>query len=658
MEKLFLNFKALPRWVILLIDLTINCLSFTLSYFIAKHFEFTEIIRGHFFIYTGSYVVVSLLVFSFMRVHTGLIRYSNIHDILRIFLAVFITSIIYPIVVTFIIIRNFNFHSLDISTVLLVNFFIATSLLVLLRIGVKESYNYIKQISVTNMEKILIYGCGNTALLIKQAMEASDTKKYIIAGFITPDGNKVHAYIQQKKVYSLKELAYLRDIKKVTSIVLMEELSPTLGKKLVIEKCLQLGIKILTVPSPGQWVTRNLTKQIKEMNIEDLLQRAPIVINNLNISKEILNKRVLITGAAGSIGSEIVRQVLIYKPEMVILCDQAESSLHEIQLSIEEQFPNSKIKIFIASIRDFKRMEFPFHTYNPEIVFHAAAYKHVPMMENHPAEAILTNVLGTKNLVDLSILYNVSKFVMISTDKAVNPTNVMGTSKRIAEMYVQALSSTIDYPLNEVYGILNKQNGNEQSNFFAKTKFITTRFGNVLNSNGSVIPRFKEQIQHGGPITVTDPEITRYFMTIPEAVQLVLEACTMGCGGEIFVFDMGQPVKIIDLAKKMIQLAGLVPDMDIKIVFTGLRPGEKLYEELLNKQELIMPTHHEKIKIAKVIQCNAQTIAEIKDLIEMSLITDSYKLVKKMKEMVPEYISRNSEYEILDHLFDESHLHA
>ena len=333
-----------------------------------------------------------------------------------------------------------------------------------------------------------------------------------------------------------------------------------------------------------------------------------------------------------------MRQVLTYDPEMVILCDQAESALYEIQLEMEERFPNADIKIFIGNIRNYKRLQIIFNECRPQIIFHAAAYKHVPMMERHPSEAIFTNVMGSKIVADLAVLYKAEKFVMISTDKAVNPTNVMGASKRIAEIYVQSRNTSVE---NVDATSINESN--------SRTKFITTRFGNVLGSNGSVIPRFRDQIIKGGPVTVTDKEITRYFMTIPEAVQLVLEAGTMGEGGEIFIFDMGKPVKINDLAINMIKLAGLVPNKDIKIVYTGLRPGEKLYEELLNEKEQTIPTHHEKIKIAKVRTCSyGQILADIQELITICELDDHSMLVKKMKEIVPEFKSKNSEFEKLD----------
>ncbi|HTF31650.1 MAG TPA: nucleoside-diphosphate sugar epimerase/dehydratase [Flavitalea sp.] len=638
MKKLLLNATVLPRWVILLVDLFISGSSFALSYFVVKQFDFPAILRGHFFFYTGLYCLVSGVVFYLMRVHTGLIRYSNIKDMLRIFLSVFVTSLVYPIAVQFIMVNNLNIASLSISTVLFINFFVASTMLVMLRTAVKELYNYVKRNTTPDKENILIYGADNNSILLKQAMESGNAHKFLVAGFLEANNRKINTYIQQKKVYHLKELTTLKEKKNIEKLILMNEQLTSIDKKLVIEKCLQLGIQVLTVPPSDQWMSGKLSSnQIQALKIEDLLQREPIVINNSQVSKDIAGKRVLVTGAAGSIGSEIVRQVLSYDPEMVILCDQAESDLHEMQLDVEEKFPGIKIRVFIGNIREYKRMETMFNTYRPQIVFHAAAYKHVPMMEHHPSEAILTNVMGTKNLADLAVAYNSQKFVMISTDKAVNPTNIMGTSKRIAEMYVQSLSSSI--------GNEHDANGfNHNSN----TRFITTRFGNVLGSNGSVIPRFREQIQKGGPVTVTDPEITRFFMTIPEAVQLVLEAGTMGTGGEIFIFDMGKPVRIVDLAKKMIRIAGLVPDEDIRIVYTGLRTGEKLYEELLNKEEKTLPTHHEKIKIARVIPCSWQTRNDIEDLIELCTEEDNEELVREMKRLVPEFKSKNSKYEKLD----------
>ena len=659
MERLLLSSRAVPRWVILLLDLFINISSFALAYFVVKQFEFAEILRGHFLIYTGIYFVTVGAVFYGMRIHTCLIRYSNVTDMLRIFFSVLITSLLYPAVIELTIASHLNIHSLDVGAVLLVNFFIASSLLIMLRTAIKEVFFYVKRLSASqNQENVLIFGSGVQAILMKQAIEASDTNQFSIIGFLDIQPGKVNTYIHQRKVFGVKDLATLQAKKNVTRLIMMNEQLANADKKKVIDKCLQLGIKVLTVPPSEQWLSgrKIASEQIKELKIEDLLQREPIVINNQKISEDLNGKRILITGAAGSIGSEIVRQVLTYKPQMVILCDQAESALHEIQLEVEEKNPGVQIKTFIGSIRDYSRIEIPFKKYHPHVVFHAAAYKHVPMMEHHPSEAILTNIMGTKNVADLAILYRAEKFVMVSTDKAVNPTNVMGASKRIAEMYVQSLSSALEGEFeNEIQKLVNALHGNSLSlKASIKTKFITTRFGNVLGSNGSVVPRFSEQIKKGGPVTVTDPEITRFFMTIPEAVQLVLEAGTMGKGGEIYIFDMGKPVKVVDLARKMIQLTGLVPDEDIKIVFTGLRPGEKLYEELLNKEEITLPTHHEKIKIAKVIPCSWQIRSRIEELINMSFQEDNEGLVKVMKELVPEFKSKNSKYEQLDKTGKES----
>jgi FlaA1/EpsC-like NDP-sugar epimerase len=653
MKKLFFISKSVPRWVVLLVDLIVNGVSFSLSYFIVKQFEFPEILRGHFFIYTGVYCFIALLIFYLMRIHTGIIRHSNIHDMMRIFLAVSFVSVLYPVFIEFFVTRRYRIHSLNIAGVLMVNFFIASSLLIMLRTVVRGFYYYIKHISITSKENVLVYGSDVEAILIKQAIESSTTNKFVIAGFVETNPARVNSYIQQIRIHHIRALPVLKRKKNIDKLILINDELTGHDKKVVIEKCLQVGIKVLTVPPAEQWVYGRLSiTQIQELRIEDLLLRQPIVINNDNICSELSGKRILITGAAGSIGAEIVRQVLSYQPEMVILCDQAESALHEMQLEVEEKYPDVQIKIFIGSVRDRNRMEIPFRKYVPHIVFHAAAYKHVPMMEKHPAEAILTNVMGTKIMADLSVFFNVHKFVMISTDKAVNPSNVMGTSKRIAEMYVQSLSNIVhNKSLEDITHIADSWSMHFIFNARrSKTKFITTRFGNVLGSNGSVIPRFRAQIKAGGPVTVTHPQITRFFMTIPEAVQLVLEAAAMGKGSEIFIFDMGSPVKIADLAFKMIRLAGLTPEEDIKVVFTGLRPGEKLYEELLNTEEKTLPTYHEKIKIARVIPCNDSVVMDIEELINISRHGDDYELVKKMKELVPDFKSNNSRYEELDQM--------
>jgi len=401
----------------------------------------------------------------------------------------------------------------------------------------------------------------------------------------------------------------------------------------LVDTCLKFNIKVQQVPPVTQWLNGKLdSEQLKDINIEDLLEREVIKLDNEKIHFELKGKKILVTGAAGSIGSELVRQLCNYRPSIIILCDQAETPMHELYLEIKENSKKVNIKAYIGNICDKVRMEHLFEIYNPDVVFHAAAYKHVPLMEDNPSLAVLNNVLGTKILAELAVANGVYKFVMVSTDKAVNPTNIMGASKRIAEIFTQS------YYKHLSSGVADDG--------MPHTKFVTTRFGNVLGSNGSVIPRFKQQLKAGGPITVTHPEITRYFMTIPEACQLVIEAGVMGQGSEIFVFDMGEPVKIIDLAKKMIMLAGKEPGVDIEITYTGLSPGEKLYEELLNDSENVMPTYHDKILIAKVQEYNFEYVsAKIDKLINSAKQHYMLETVGLMKDLVPEFVSTNSLYE-------------
>ena len=639
MKKVLLFKGVVPRWVIMVLDIFIIATSFSFSFFIVYRFEFINILRGYFFIYTGSYCLVTALVMYIMRIHTGLIRYSNTRDVLRIFGSIFLSTLVYLVVLKIWVLHHWPINPVTLEMVMLINFSVSSSILVLLRTAVKSAYYYIKNYSSTTKTVVLIYGSDSSAVLVKQALETSAKTNFAVIGFVDDNPNKINKEIEQVKVYDIDKLDKLMEKRKVDKLIIMNHHLDEEAKKNALEKCITLGIQVLTVPPSDQWIYGKLNlQQIRDLNIEDLLQRKPIQIDTTRISNDLCGKRVLVTGAAGSIGSEIVQQVLQYKPAMVILCDQAESPLHELRLDVEENFPDVPAKIFIGDIRNYNRMRKLFLDYRPEVVFHAAAYKHVPMMEENPTEGVLTNILGTKHIADLAIAFKVGKFVMISTDKAVNPSNVMGTTKRIAEIYIQSLKNSS----------INKS-----------TRFITTRFGNVLGSNGSVIPRFKAQIQKGGPITVTHPEITRYFMTIPEAVHLVLEAGTMGIGGEIFIFDMGEPVKITDLALKMIKLAGLQPEKDIKIIYTGLRPGEKLYEELLNDGECTMPTYHEKIKISQVIDYDyEQVLADNDELLTLNKWNNIVAVVNKMKEIVQEFISKNSQFEDLDNNIKEGILEA
>jgi FlaA1/EpsC-like NDP-sugar epimerase len=474
-------------------------------------------------------------------------------------------------------------------------------------------------------ERVLIYGAGISGLMTKRTIEKDQKIAYSIIGFID-DNKKMHGTrLEGVSIFSSDNIIQLVKEEGVTSLIIAIQNPEEENRKLVLEICLSLGLKVQKVPSASNWVNGEFsTNQIAKINIEDLLGRKAIVLDEQKINNELNNKVILVTGAAGSIGSGLVQQIAKYKPAQVILLDQAESPLYDFQNELMVQFPHLNFEVVIADIRNYERLKHVFANFNPSYVFHAAAYKHVPLMENNPTEAVLTNVKGTKNLVDIALDFKVNKFVMISTDKAVNPTNVMGASKRIAEIYAQA------------------------ANHKGITKIVTTRFGNVLGSNGSVIPLFQKQIEKGGPLTLTDERITRFFMTIPEACQLVLEAGTMGEGGEIFVFDMGEPIKIIDLAKKMIQLSGLELGKDIEIQLTGLRPGEKLYEELLAKEENTLATHHPKILKAKIREEEASQIDEINQLIGLFETQNNELLVSKMKKIVPEYISNNSTFEKLD----------
>ena len=637
-KKLLFHEKFHSRWLVFLTDMLIVVLSLCLSFFLKNKQSLSAGNMYYIVFYSSSAAILFLL----MGIHKRIIRYSNTRDMLRIIIAVLLSNTMFLLACKVLFASHFALIFYELDDVILINLFISASLLMAMRIAVKDLFIYIDSPAAVEHENVLIYGADSIAILIKKAVESQKGSMTHVKGFVDSGRDKLYKCIEQKQVYPLKAIDGLKRrfaIKKmlVTHEELMEE-----GKRIAIEKCIQLGIKVVTVPPADHWLNGqpNLN-QFEDLKIEDLLERDPIVLHKEHILNDIKGKRILVTGAAGSIGSEIVRQVLGYEPAYIVLCDQAETPLHDIQMEIADGAQLNKIKIFISDIQNAQRIKVLFELYKPQIVFHAAAYKHVPLMENNPAEAVLTNIGGTKNLADISVDYGVEKFIMISTDKAVRPTNVMGASKRIAEMYIQSLNTALaeDYPLS----------GKFQNGTACPTKFITTRFGNVLGSNGSVIPRFKAQIQRGGPVTVTHPEITRYFMTIPESVHLVIEAAVMGNGGEIFLFDMGEPVKIADLAANMIRLAGYVPGEDIKIVYTGLRPGEKLYEELLNKEEESIPTYNKDIKISKMIPyCYAEVNSTINELMELNLDNNTDLVVLKMKSIVPDFISNNSEFEKLD----------
>ncbi|SHG02359.1 nucleoside-diphosphate sugar epimerase/dehydratase [Pedobacter caeni] len=631
MKKILFCEKVYSRWIILLIDQFIVGFSFVVSLIILEQGDYQAVFNRDVLLYLVLYHLISILVFVSMKIHTGMIRYSSIEDIFRVFKAELLTSGLLVLMIYSFAKPQFGFDSQWFLSMLIINFFISASLLIALRIIVKQLFHYLKDLQLVTKEVLLIYGADRASLLIKHGLDAASEKNFELLGFVDDHPDRMHKHLEQKKVYGSSAISGLKKKHGVEKMIVMEDCKDIEGRKQAIEKCMECGIRVISVPASNHWLKGRLKlSQLPDLKIEDLLQREPIHMDCEHIIAGLCGKRVLVTGAAGSIGSEIIRQVLKCNPDLLILCDQAESPLHEMQLEIEDNFPDSTCKFMIINIQNYGRLKNMFDTCRPEIIFHAAALKHVPMMEHNPSEAILTNVMGTKNLADLAVEYQVEKFIMISTDKAVKPTNVMGASKRIAEMYIQSLQNY------------------ERERLF-KTRFITTRFGNVLGSNGSVVPRFRAQIEMGGPVTVTDPDVTRYFMTIPEAVQLVLEASVMGNGGEIFVFDMGKPIKILNLAINMIKLAGFLPYSDIKIRFIGLRPGEKLYEELLNKTETVIPTYHEKIKISAVIDYPYEYIAQvINELLVLIQLNDDRQIVRKMQEIIPDYVSTNVNYQCIN----------
>lgn len=621
----FFDFKKLaPRWVILSIDIVITIVSLIFAYLLRFNFDTGNPLFEKIYIALLFVLSVRLIIFFALKSYAGIIRYTSTKDAVRIIFMIFISNafFVFSNFVSFII---FNKQYIIPFSIIVIDFFITIFLMTAFRLIVKSLY-----LEINNLFKpeknIIILGITQDSVTAKRVIMRDLDIKYNVVAFVDPNDFDAKKTLDGVTVYRTSFIEKLVEKNQISEILIADKkINPQL-KKEIVDMSFNYDIKVLTVPDVSEWINGELSfKQIRNINIEDLLERPPIVLDEKQIKKDVINKTVLVTGAAGSIGREIVLQLTKFHPSKIVAFDQAESPLYDLELELREKFNFYDFDIVIGDVTNKVRVNKVFETFNPDIVFHAAAYKHVPMMENNPSEAVLTNVLGTKIMADKSVEFNVNKFVMISTDKAVNPTNVMGASKRIAEIYTQTLCS------------LNK------------TKFITTRFGNVLGSNGSVIPRFRQQIESGGPVTVTHPEVTRYFMTIPEACQLVLQAGALGKGGEIFIFDMGSSVKIVDLAKKMIKIYGLKLGQDISLKFTGLRPGEKLYEELLNDKENTMPTVHEKIMMAKVRQYEPEfIIPKIEKLIISLANHDNMDIVTQMKDIVPEFSSKNSVYECLD----------
>lgn len=629
-EKYISNRSILPRFAVLVIDILMIIFSGLLTFFL--RFDLSELNNELIlFLINRTLVLVgaNVLFFILFKTFSGILRFSAFADLLRIIYSLSLGYTFAYVFLKFYYVPEIN-SAVPISEALFFSTYIVNVLIMIFsRITVREVYE-----TTTNpnkgAENVFIYGTREVGMGIAKAIKGNPQFNYKISGFITDETEMVGKILLGVKVYENNDRVFrVLSGKNVKKIIVSPQKMKEIQHSGLLDYFLENDIQLLTTPPINEWNGGLKSKtQIKEIQIEDLLPRDPIQINLKKIAEHIEGKRVMVTGAAGSIGSEIVRQVAAFNPYTITLIDQAETPLHDMRLEMKEKWREVKTRTCVADITNESRMRQIFDKARPEYIFHAAAYKHVPMMEDDVSESIQTNVKGTKILADLAVEYGVEKFVMVSTDKAVNPSNVMGCSKRICEIYVQSLAKYL-------------QSSNSET-----TQFITTRFGNVLGSNGSVIPLFKEQIRKGGPVTVTHPEIIRYFMTIPEACQLVLEAGSMGKGGEIYIFDMGEPVKILDLANRMIKLSG-VPN--VKVEFTGLRHGEKLFEELLNLEECTKPTHHEKIMIADVGEYEYEEVqASVNELIETSFLYDDMKTVEKMKMLVPEFKSKNSPFEAID----------
>ncbi|OXB00991.1 polysaccharide biosynthesis protein [Flavobacterium plurextorum] len=627
------NLSYLPRWIIIAIDIMVLIFSFTFTYMLFEGTGLGYIITSHQSYFVASLLLVNIFFFWLFRTYSGIIRHSSFIDAIKLLfsqMSVLVFFLFFNLVF-----ELYTGHKAFLNTALFINLVLSFCSLFLYRVVVKQTFEmYFSEKTNSKLIRTVIYGTDANAISVANALKFETPSRFKIVGFVDKNNQNASKRMLDLPILILRKKlpALMRSVAAEGVIIADKSLSKE-EQLIIVDQCLEFNYRVYTVPLISDWENqKEISQKVKNIQIEDLLERKPIVLDSKSISKQLKDKTILITGAAGSIGSEIVRQVLGFNPKAVIILDHAETPLHNLCLETLAMNSETRIIAIIADVKSKKALEKVFKSHNPHVVFHAAAYKHVPLMEDNPSQAILTNIKGTKNLADLSCKYHVKKFVMVSTDKAVNPSNVMGASKRIAEKYVQSLFLK-----------------NQSENIPGVTKFITTRFGNVLGSNGSVVPLFTKQIAEGGPVTITHQDIIRYFMTIPEACQLVLEAGAMGNGGEIYIFDMGKPVKIIDLARKMIKLAGFIPDKEIKIKIVGLRPGEKLYEELLNDTSKTLPTYHNKIMIAQEIQDEYENLhIDIDELIGIADFYDNDDIVSKMKKIVPEFKSMNSTFEVLD----------
>lgn len=621
------DLRYIPRWIVILIDISIVFFSIFLSYLFLDWLQVQVNFPNQSLEKRILLIGVNVLFMFVFRTYAGIVRHSTFFDLFKILLSSG-STLITLMSINFCIDKLLG-KSFYLYPTLFLYFFISVSLMFFFRMLIKQFFNILIDIKgASSKTRVAVVGVSDASVSLARAILHNPNYPYRLEGFVTKRSDSNKAVLLGNKIYNSDYFFKNKNlIKQFDALLIIKEIMSKQELEEWMTLALDHGLKVLKAPTLSKMRDSDLVGGIRQLQIEDLLNRRPIKIENEDVTKRHFNKNILVTGGAGSIGSEIVRQVAQFEPSLIVVLDQAESPLYELELELLEKYPEQKFKFVLADISNSYRLENIFETHQFSMVYHAAAYKHVPLIEENPHEAIFVNVLGTKNVALLSKKYKVNRFVMVSTDKAVNPTNVMGASKRTAELFVQSL-----------------QNLEENT-----TKFITTRFGNVLGSNGSVIPHFRKQIEKGGPITITHPDIIRYFMTIPEACELVLQAGTMGAGGEIYVFDMGEPVKILDLAKRMIKLSGFIPDVDIKIKFIGLRPGEKLYEELLSNNATTVPTHHQKIMISKDPLIGFDEIEFLcKQVIIAAVKRDKLHVVKLLKDIVPEFISNNSEFEVLD----------